>query len=78
MARTLRISNALHARLQAAARARGFDSVEQLLDVWQSEEVELRRREEAVHQIDALREQLFTVYGEMADSTALVCEDRAR
>ena len=76
MARTLRISNALHARLQAAARARGFDSVEQLLDVWQSEEVELRRREEAVHQIDALREQLFTVYGEMADSTALVCEDR--
>ncbi len=35
-------------------------------------------RNEAVQQINALRERLFDVYGEMPDSTDLIRDDRAR
>ncbi len=78
MTRTLNISDTLHERLEAAAHRRGLNSVEQLLELWQASEEELDRRQEAVRQIDALRERLFARYGEMPDSTILVREDRAR
>jgi hypothetical protein len=76
MNRTLTISEALYARLDAAARARGLGSIEQLLEQWQGREDELFRRQEAVQQIDALRERLRVTYGEMPDSAELVREDR--
>jgi hypothetical protein len=59
-------------------RARGLSSIEQLLEEWQSIEDELRRRQEVVRQIDAIRERLFTAYGEMPDSVGLVRDDRVR
>ena len=40
---TLTIADSLLARLQAAARRRGLDSVEQLLETWQAHEDELAR-----------------------------------
>lgn len=46
--------------------------------MWQACEDELRHRQEAVAQIDALRERLLVTYGEFPDSTELVREDRAR
>jgi len=78
MTRSVTISDALYARLEQTAQARGFRSIAQLLEVWQSHEDTLRRRQEAVARIDALRERLFATYGVFPDSTADVREDRAR
>jgi hypothetical protein len=78
VSRTLTIPDALYARLESTARACGFSSIEQLLEVWQSREDALRHRQQAVAQIDALRARLFATYGAFPDSTEYVREDRAR
>ena len=82
MSRTLRISDELYARLKAAANAKGLAGVKQLIaelaDVARVEVDELQRRQEAVGRIDALRERLFAIYGQMADSVDLVRADRER
>lgn len=82
MSQTLTISDALYTQLQATARARGLDSLEelirQLVEMWQSRVDELRRRQEVVRRIDALRERLFAKYGQMADSVELIRTDRER
>ncbi len=78
MSRTVTIPDALYTRLEQAAHARGFSSIAQLLEVWQAHEDTLRRRQEAVARIDALRERLLATYGVFPDSTADVREDRAR
>ena len=78
MSRTVTIPDTLYARLEQTAHARGFSSITQLLEVWQSYEDMLRQRQEAVARIDALRERLFATYGMFPDSTADVREDRAR
>lgn len=77
MSQVLTIPDALYKQLEATARMRGL-SIEQLLEVWQSKENEIRQRQETVHRIDALRERLFATYGEMPDSAALIREDRER
>jgi len=76
MSRILKISDELYACLEAEARLRGFDSIEQLLEQWQAPEN--FQRKEVVRQIDDLRERLFVKYGEMPDSVELLREDRAR
>jgi hypothetical protein len=78
MSRTLTIPDALYARLEAAARARGLSSVEQLLEQWPFSNDELQPRQDVVRQIDALRERLFAKYGEMPDSVDLIRDDRTR
>jgi hypothetical protein len=78
MSRTLTLSDDLYQRLEVAARQRGLDGIEQLLEVWQASEEERNRRSAAVQRIDALRAQLFATYGEMPDSAALIREDRDR
>jgi hypothetical protein len=78
MSQTLTISDTLYEQLETTARMRGLESIEQLLEVWQAHEDELRQRRETVRRIDTLRERLFTTYGEMPDSAALIREDRAR
>jgi hypothetical protein len=78
MERTLTIPDQLYSRLEAAARARGFGSVEQLIEHWESKDEELRQREQVVREIDALRDRLFARYGEMPDSVKLMRADRAR
>ena len=78
MSRTLTISDELYAKLEAEARLRGLNSVEQLLEQWRSLETESRSRIEAVREIDDLRNRLFAKYGEMPDSVDLLREDRAR
>ena len=78
MSRTLRISDDLYVQLEATVQMRGLSSIEQLLEEWQSQEAGLLRRQEAVRKIDALRERLFAMYGEMPDSVELIREDRAR
>ena len=78
MRKTLKISTSLYARLELMAQEQGFASIEQLLEAWQANKDELCRRQEAVDRIDQLRERLYTTYGEMPDSVALVREDRAR
>jgi len=77
MSRTLTISEALHARLEAEARLRGL-SVEQLLEDCERKESEIKRREEAVRGIRDLHERIRAKYGEMPDSVELIREDRER
>ncbi len=64
--------------LEQIAQARGCSSIAQLLENWQAHEDTLRRRQEAVARIDALRERLSATYGVFPDSTEDVREDRAR
>ena len=78
MERTLIVSEALYTRLKAAAGWRGFNSIERLLEEWLAHEDELCQRQDAVRQIDALREHLSEKYGEMTDSVDLIREDRSR
>jgi t-SNARE complex subunit (syntaxin) len=82
MSQILTISDTLYTRLEAAARVRGLSSIEELIDqlieMWQARTDELRRRQEVVRRIDALRERLFATYGEMPDSVELIRADRER
>jgi hypothetical protein len=78
MSRTLTIPDALYARLEQTAHARGLPSIAQLLEVWQAHEDTLHSHQEAVAHIDTLRERLFATYGVFPDSTVDVREDRAR
>ncbi len=78
MSQTLIISDSLYMRLEAAARARGLNNVEQLLENWQAHEEERFQREMIVRKIDVLREQLYKKYGEFPDSSELVRADRER
>ena len=56
MSRTVTIPDALYTRLENTARAWGFSSIAQLMEVWQSREDTLRQRQEVVAQIDAEHE----------------------
>jgi hypothetical protein len=78
MSRTIKISDELYAKLEAEAQMRGLNSVEQLLEQFQTPETESLRRKEVVRQIDDLRDRLFAKYGQMPDSVELLREDRAR
>ncbi|MFL5800785.1 MAG: hypothetical protein ACJ8CR_03510 [Roseiflexaceae bacterium] len=78
MSQTLTISDTLYTRLQQAARERGFPTIEQLLEAWQTFDAERQQRQRVVEQIDRVRDQLFARYGEMPDSVDLLREDRTR
>ena len=77
MSKTLTISDELYARLEKEAQMRGL-SIERLIEEWERGEADLLQRKDVVREIDALRERLFSKYGEMPDSADLVREDRAR
>jgi predicted CopG family antitoxin len=77
MSRTLTISDELYARLEKEAQMRGL-SIERLIEEWERNEANLLQRKDTVREIDSLREQLFSKYGEMPDSSDLIREDRAR
>ena len=78
MSKSLVISDDLYERLENSAHQKGLESVEQLLETWQTAENDLRRRRKTVEKIDSLRSRLFQVYGKMPDSVDLVREDRTR
>jgi Arc/MetJ-type ribon-helix-helix transcriptional regulator len=82
MYQTLNLSERLYQQLEATARSGGFDSIEEfiqkLIELWQARVEELRRRQEQVRRIDALREQLAAKYGTMNDSVPLIRADRER
>ena len=46
--------------------------------IWQWKDKEIAARVQVVQRIHALRSRLFSIYGEMPDSTPLIQEDRAR
>jgi hypothetical protein len=78
MSQTVTISNELYTRLELTARRRGLDDVEQLLGQWLTSEDERQRRAEAVPQADGLHTRLLETFGEMADSTDRIRDDRER
>ena len=73
MSQTLTISDHLLARLEAAARRRGLNSVEQLLETWQAREEELARfhilaerwKKETAHQSNMAKKALHPAYQEI-------------
>jgi hypothetical protein len=73
MSQTLTISDELLARLQTAARRRGLDSVEQLLETWQASEEELARfytlaeqwKKDTAHQSNIAKRALHPGYQEI-------------
>lgn len=78
MSQTLTISDKLYKRLRKTTQVLGLNNIENLLEMWQEREDELRRRRKIVRLIDGVRKQLHTRYGEMPDSTELIQEDRMR
>ena len=73
MSQTLTISDHLLARLEAAARRRGLNSVEQLLETWQAREEEAthfhilaeRWKKETAHQSNVAKKALHPAYQEI-------------
>jgi len=73
MSRTLTISDQLLARLEAAARRRGLESVEQLLETWQTGEEERGRfralaerwKKETAHHSNVAKKALHPAYQEI-------------
>src|SRR5438876_3946469 len=73
MSQTLTISDQLLARLEAAARRRGLNSVEQLLETWQASEEELahfhtlaeRWKKETGHHSNIAKRDLHPAYQEI-------------
>jgi hypothetical protein len=81
MNHTLTISENLYSRLLSESQARGLsieELVEKAIDEWESQDAELKRREEAVDRIVALRERMRVKYGMMPDSVELIRQDRER
>jgi hypothetical protein len=73
MSHSLTISDNLYARLEAAARRRGLESVEQLLETWQTTEEELARfhslaqlwKKETAHLSNMAKKALHPAYQEI-------------
>jgi protein-arginine kinase len=78
MNQTVVIPEQLYIRLEDSARQRGVQSIQRLLELWQLQEEEQRKRKRVVQEIHKLRERLFHSYGVMTDSTLILQEDRAR
>ena len=86
MSGTLTFPDSVYERLEAVARDRGLESIEQLLEQWPLHSgepsplsaEELRQRQELVDEIDAIREEALTVCGIMAGCGGLIREDRTR
>jgi hypothetical protein len=78
MSHTLVISEDLYQQLASTAERLGLSRVEQLLEKWQADQQENRRRAEVVQHIDEIRNRLYGRLGEMPDSANLIREDRER
>ena len=78
MSQTVTISDTLYARLKAEADKRGLSNVEELLEAVVTPDAELLRRQASVRRVEALREHLYSKYGDMPDSAMLVRADRDR
>lgn len=77
MSQTVTLSDALYARLAQTARQRGLQSIEQLIEAWQTMDDELARRRVAVQRVDAVRERMAATYGVQPDSTDSIRADRS-
>jgi hypothetical protein len=86
MSRTVTLPDSVYEKLEAVARARGLQSVEELLEQLPLPavehnpltEAELQRRREVVAEIDRIRESIHAAHGVMPDSVDLIREDRER
>lgn len=83
MSVTLTVSDRTFQRLKAAAKSKGKENVEQLLDEWSNSsdsgpEKALTDPRLAVERIKAFRRKMSEKYGTMTDSTDYIREDRNR
>ena len=78
---TLTISEDLYYRLQSGAQSRGLSVeqlVEQAVEEWERNDVELQQRRQLVAEIRSLQAQIAAEHGQMPDSVELLREDRER
>jgi len=82
MYQSIKLPDFLYQKLQMTAHSGGFENLEEfiqkLIEVWQAQTEELRRRQDQVLRIDELRARLFKTYGEMQDSVEWIRVDRER
>ena len=78
MSHTLIISENLYKKLKTTATEQGYESIEALIEEWFAKQEAELYRQEIVRQINTVREKLFDVYGETADSIDLIRTDRSR
>ena len=78
MSQTIRIADDLYGRLEESARQRGLETVEQLIEAWQSAEEELLRGPDALRPMDVISGRMFETYRELAESGYWVRQDTDR
>ncbi len=72
---TLTISQALYRRLETEAQLQSL-SIEQLIEQWEHQLSEIKRRQEAGRVIKETFKKMKAKYGLMPDSAELIREDR--
>ena len=72
---TLTISRDLYGRLEMEAQLQKM-SIEQLIEEWERQLSEIKRRQEAGQRIKETFEEMKAKYGLMPDSAELIREDR--
>ena len=72
---TLTISRDLYSRLETEAQLQKM-SIEQLIEEWERQLSEIRRRQEAGQVVKETYEKMKAKYGLMPDSAELIREDR--
>ncbi len=72
---TLTISQALYSRLETEAQLQRL-SIEQLIEEWERQLSEIKRRQEGGQLVKATFKQMKAKYGLMPDSAQLIREDR--
>jgi hypothetical protein len=78
MEKVITISDTLYSRLEETASKRNLATIEDLLELWISEEDEIQRRAQQVENAYRLYDRLLKTYGVFPDSVALIREDRDR
>lgn len=80
MSRTVKLPESLYNWLEAEAKRRQLDSVDNLIEelLEQFKEEEKHERDEAIRRIFDLHDKMAAKYGQVQDSVELIREDRER
>jgi hypothetical protein len=78
MEKVITVSDILYNRLEESASKRNLSTIEELLELWISEEEEIQKRTQQVENVYVLHDRLLQTYGVFPDSVTLIREDRER
>ncbi len=78
MEKVITVSDMLYNRLEETVNKRNLSTIEDLLQLWISEEDAMQARAQQVEEIRTLYQRLTQTYGVLPDSVSLIREDRDR